>query len=335
MSRLTVPPNLIGTPGSDTIQATTTEFNDIGIQVDVDGVIDTRGANDIVSGTASSETSYGINDDGYIMLGSGDDLIDGTGSFTGLQVSLGTGPLQPGVLDGGSGKDLITGIGNSTEFTHNANGIEISGYLTGGSDDDFIKGEARGVVSNNVSTGLSLVGATSHDEVGILDGGNGIDTITGIGINENGFGYGITTFENGAVRGGNGNDIITGYGTTSGYGTQFSIETGEGNTIIDGGNGDDYFKARRINPDGTDAADQSGSIENALITGGKGNDIFDVGYGNATLDGGQGLDTLKLLGSADDYSIQSTNEDLVIVRDDYTLNALNIENLVFMSESFL
>jgi Ca2+-binding RTX toxin-like protein len=313
MSRLTVPPNLIGTPGSDTIQATTTEFNDIGIQVDVDGVIDTRGANDIVSGTASSETSYGINDDGYIMLGSGDDLIDGTGSFTGLQVSLGTGPLQPGVLDGGSGKDLITGIGNSTEFTHNANGIEISGYLTGGSDDDFIKGEARGVVSNNVSTGLSLVGATSHDEVGILDGGNGIDTITGIGINENGFGYGITTFENGAVRGGNGNDIITG----------------------DGGNGDDYFKARRINPDGTDAADQSGSIENALITGGKGNDIFDVGYGNATLDGGQGLDTLKLLGSADDYSIQSTNEDLVIVRDDYTLNALNIENLVFMSESFL
>jgi hypothetical protein len=65
MSRLTVPPNLIGTPGSDTIQATTTEFNDIGIQVDVGGVIDTRGANDTVSGTATGDTGYGINDDGY------------------------------------------------------------------------------------------------------------------------------------------------------------------------------------------------------------------------------------------------------------------------------
>jgi hypothetical protein len=69
MSRLTVPPNLIGTPGSDTIRATTTEFNDIGIQVDVDGVIDTRGANDIVSGTATGETGYGINDDGILCWG--------------------------------------------------------------------------------------------------------------------------------------------------------------------------------------------------------------------------------------------------------------------------
>lgn len=75
MSRLTVPPDLIGTFSSDTIQATTTEFNDIGIQVDVNGVIDTLGANDTVIGTATGETGYGINDDGSIVLGSGDDSI--------------------------------------------------------------------------------------------------------------------------------------------------------------------------------------------------------------------------------------------------------------------
>lgn len=264
-------------------------------------------------------------------MGSGDDSINGTGSFTGIQVSQGAGPLQPAILDGGNGKDIIIGIGNSTGFTHNANGIEISGYLTGGSDADFIKGEARGVVSKNVSTGISAVGASSYAKAGILDGGNGNDTITGIGINENGFGFGITTFENGAIRGGNGDDIITGYGTTTGYGTPFSIDTGEGNTIIDGGNGNDYFKARRINADGTDAADQGGSIENVLILGGNGKDTFDVGYGNATLDGGKGFDTLILLGSADNYSIQGSKGDLTIARDGYTLNALNIEDIVFVS----
>jgi hypothetical protein len=87
MSRLTIPPNFIGTPSSDVIQATTAAFNDIGIQVNLNGLIDTREGNDTVSGTATGDTSYGINDDGQITLGSGDDSITGTGSFSGIQVS--------------------------------------------------------------------------------------------------------------------------------------------------------------------------------------------------------------------------------------------------------
>ncbi len=37
MSRLIVPPNIIGTPKADTVERTTTEFNDIGIQVNFNG----------------------------------------------------------------------------------------------------------------------------------------------------------------------------------------------------------------------------------------------------------------------------------------------------------
>jgi hypothetical protein len=329
MSKLIVPPNFIGSAISDTIQATTTAFNDIGIQVDFNGVIDTREGNDTVSGTATGDTSYGINDDGYIALGSGNDSIKGTASFAGIQVSL------EGILDGESGNDIIIGSSNSTGFTHNAYGIIISGgyltggsgddfggYLSGGSGDDFIKGEARGIVPGNVSGGI-LVG-------GILDGGNGNDIITGIGINENGLGFGIRTYDNGSVRGGNGNDIITGYGTTTGYGSTFGIEEGIG--TIDGGNGEDYFKARLIDSQYKELSNQGGAIGNVLILGGRGKDTFDVGYGNATLDGGQGFDTLILLGSADNYSIQGSNGDLTIARDGYALNTLNIENIVFVSD---
>ena len=122
MSRLTVPPNYIGSSRTDIIQAVTSEFNDIGIQVNVDGIIETRGGNDTVSGTATGQTGYGINDDGLIALGSGDDLIKGMGSFTGIQVT--------GLLDGGNKSDNIIGIADSTSFTHATNGIEVSGYLT-------------------------------------------------------------------------------------------------------------------------------------------------------------------------------------------------------------
>jgi Ca2+-binding RTX toxin-like protein len=315
MSRLTIPPNFIGTPSSDMIQATTTAFNDIGVQVNFNGLIDTLGGNDTVSGTATGDTGYGINDDGQITLGSGDDSIIGTGSFTGIQVS------GEGNLDAGSGNDLITGIANSIGFTHNAYGLEFDGYLTGGSGDDLIRGEARGVVFGNVSIGLAGFGS--------LDGGNGNDFITGIGINENGYGIGIRNYEdifssrgNGSVSGGNGSDIITGYGTSVG------IQGG----IIDGGNGNDYFKARRIDSEGKKLSNQGGAIADVLITGGKGDDTFDVGYGNATLDGGQGFDTLILLGSSDNYSISGSNGELTLVRDGYTLNALNIENIVYAAE---
>jgi Ca2+-binding RTX toxin-like protein len=321
MPRLTVPPNIIGTFSSDKIQAKTTAFNDIGIQVNSDGVIATREANDIVSSTATGESSYGINDDGFISLGSGNDSLSGKSTFTGIQVALSS---QPGVLDGGSGDDIIKGIANSTGFTHNAVGIATNSFLNGGNGNDIISGEGRGVVSGNVSSGLA--------GRGVINGGNGNDTLTGIGIDKNGFGYGISTIDDGYVRGGSGDDVITGYGTTTGYGNPIAIETGEGKTIINGDDGNDYLKARRINKDSTDALDQGGAVENVSILGGKGNDTFDVGYGNANLDGGQGFDTLQLLGSSDDYSIQSSNEQLTIIREEYTMNVLNIENIVFTSD---
>jgi Ca2+-binding RTX toxin-like protein len=320
-SRITIPPNFIGTPSSDTIQVTTSGFNIVGIKVELNGVINTREGNDTVSGSATGDTDYGISNDGLIMLGSGDDVITGTGSFAGIQVS------TQGILDGGIGNDIITGIGNSIGFPHAANGLIINGYLTGGDGDDIISGKASG----NGSAGLGVVdvGYPQNPTNTIADGGNGNDIITGIGISENsfGFGFGITSYK-ACICGGNGDDIIAGYGTTTGYGNTNDISI-EGITIIDGGNGNDYFRARRIDSEGKELPNQGGAIFNTLITGGKGHDTFDVGYGNATLDGGQDLDTLILPGFYDNYSILGINGELTILRDDYTLNALNIENIVF------
>ena len=308
-SRLTVPPNFIGTPCSDTVNSTTNAFNDIGIQINSNGIIDTKSGYDAVSGTAMGDTGYGINADGLIKLGAGDDRISGTASFTGMQVS------GDGVLDAGSENDFITGIADSTGLTHDAYGIETDGYLTGGNGDDSIRGEARGIVPGNVSLGLT--------GSGILDGGDGNDTITGIGINENGSGFGIRSFSNSSIRGGSGNDTIVGYGTSAG------ISDG----AIEGGKGDDFFKARIIDAGGNELSNQGGAVANVVITGGKGDDIFDMGYGNAKIDGGHGFDTLRLVGIAGNYVITGSNGNLTINRDGYVLNALNIEKISFVPNS--
>ncbi|MHC5930028.1 hypothetical protein [Nostoc sp.] len=87
------------------------------------------------------------------------------------------------------------------------------------------------------------------------------------------------SIRNGIICGGAGDDSLTGYGSSIGI---------EGGTI-DGGNGNDYFKARRIDDSGKAVSDQGGAIANVLLRGGCGADTFDVGYDiivdNGGLDG--------------------------------------------------
>lgn len=307
MPKLIVPPNIIGSSGPETIEARTSAFNDIAIQVNAGGTIDTRGGRDTIYAYADGDTSYGISDGGSIMLGSGNDSLDGNGSFAGLSVH--------GILDAGWGSDTIRGGGNSSGFSHNALGVEVDpdGRLTTGAGNDAVLGQAYGEVPGNVSEGLMVRG--------LLSTGNGDDGITGFGINEQGIGYGIRTVAGASIRAGAGDDNVFGYGTEIGIAGR-----------VRGGEGNDHFVARRTDAFDQELADQGGAVDGARIAGDEGDDLFDVGYGNARLDGGEGNDTLMLSGVPEDYTIQGNGPDLTILRDGYTMVALNFEVVEYYSD---
>ncbi|MHC5715769.1 MAG: hypothetical protein ACYTXE_36235 [Nostoc sp.] len=306
-------------------------YVDFGISNGDNGVINTGDGDDKIIGTGTCEikggnvgVGIGLSAGGLIDLGKGDDSIIGTGIGNNNGNSGRGIEIFESAIKGGDGHDSIIGTTTASQAVGITN---IGGNISGGNGNDLIKGtgiDVGEVIGYGIDN-ANLFGDKDNDTINAtIDGGDGDDSIIGIGIS-NGLGIGIIL--SGQIDGGKGNDKIFGYGTNVG------IQGGS----IDGGIGNDYFKSRKV--DGLDAddnpiesANQSGSISDILIAGGKGNDIFDVGYGNATLDGGEGFDTLILLGSSNNYSIQNSNGSSTFVRDGYTLTALNIENIVFEPE---
>ncbi|MBD0387097.1 MAG: hypothetical protein ICV54_11390, partial [Nostoc sp. C3-bin3] len=70
-----------------------------------------------------------------------------------------------------------------------------------------------------------------------------------------------------------------------------------------------------------------------LIKGGSGADTFDVGYGNAKIDGGSESDKLILPDYKSDYTILGNSNNYTIKRDEFTLNVLNVEEIAFFGAS--
>jgi hypothetical protein len=310
-------------------------YADLGIFNTANGVINTGDGDDKIIGTGTCKikggnvgVGIGLNAGGLIDLGKGDDSIIGTGIGNNNGISGRGIQVFESAIKGGDGHDSIIGTTTASQ----AIGITNGGNISGGNGNDLIKGTGIDV-GEVIGYGIAIdnsFSANGDSIISTIDGGDGDDSIIGIGISDS-LGIGINNLF-AQIDGGKGNDKIFGYGTNVG------IQGGSVAIIsIDGGIGNDYFKSRKV--DGLDAddnpiesANQSGSISNILIAGGKGNDIFDVGYGNATLDGGEGFDTLILLGSSNNYSVQNSNGSSTFVRDGYTLTALNIENIVFEPE---
>ncbi|MEH2171784.1 hypothetical protein [Nostoc sp.] len=270
--------------------------------------------------------------------GEGNDSIKGTGtggiSGTGGE---GTGIFNSGGsnINGEKGNDSIVGIGKGSDASEEpfrsydaGRGIGISNSkgstIALGQGNDYLSGTGtggagfyadnpfgNGPVELAPGVGIGIVNS------GTINLGDGNDTLIGTGINQ---GTGILNTD-GIIYQGAGADILTGYGTSIGI---------QGGTI-DGGNGNDKFKARRIDANGNTVLSQGGAIADVLIKGGGGNDIFDVGYGNATIDGGSGSDKLILSDFKSDYIITGTGSpnNYTIKRDQFTLNVLNVEEIAF------
>jgi hypothetical protein len=236
---------------------------------------------------------------GSIWGGDGDDSISGTGTGGG---GAGYGITNVGSVWGGDGDDSISGTGTGTSSAaYGGIGFFNVGIISGGAGDDSISG-----------TGTTDFGIYNANDTS-LSGGAGNDFIAGTGGQ-------IGIANNSIISGGAGNDTITGAGTSVGI----------GGGSLEGNDGNDYFKARRIDTAGNPVEDQGGAISGALILGGKGDDTFDLGWGNAIIKGGDGWDKLILLGSSGEYAITGTSCNGIIGRDNLVLKVINVEEIIFV-----
>jgi hypothetical protein len=123
---------------------------------------------------------------------------------------------------------------------------------------------------------LGFGGGYGIENGGLMDTGNGDDTIIGTNTGPNSLGWGIAN--GGDIITGDGNDMITGIGTT--YGIFFFNNNG----TINAGNGNDSIIA-------------DGGVEDFIGSGrvflGNGKDYL-KGFGSGDFNGGNGKDTLEL-----------------------------------------
>lgn len=249
--------------------------------------------NDTLWGDAGNDVLDGGDGDDYIVGGAGDDIIKGgagvdwssyENATAGVTVDLSKTTAQD---TGGAGKDTISGV----ELLY---GSKFDDVLTGDAKDNYLWGSDGNDKLYGGAGDDHLSGGTGNN---IISGGDGFDTVDyafsdkGVTINLNevappmgtgpmngdwlfsieaamGSAYDDTIFGNEAENylfGDAGNDLIYG---------------GERDTL-DGGDGDDKLVA------GNDGV---------LMLGGAGNDelVATTYTGTMTVDGGEGVDTLRL-----------------------------------------
>lgn len=288
--------------------------------------------NDLLIGSAVSDSLSGDNGNDTLIGGLGDDrLVGGAGDDSG------SGGSGNDILYGGAGRDRLNGDeGNDTVSGQGSSNDTVSGgqgndRIDGGDGLDILdeSGDANILLTTTTMTGLgsdvvvgiesaSLTGGASHNRLDAsavnwpttLNGGDGNDTLLGGSSNDllNGAsgddvargGLGDDTLRGGAgadsLSGDGGNDNIDGQG-----GSNDVISGGLGNDVLNGGAGSDILSETgasfvltntRLTGLGTDTLL---GLEVASLMGGAGNDVLDARaftLGGVTLDGGAGNDSL-------------------------------------------
>jgi hypothetical protein len=266
------------------------------------GTTATLGGDDKIT-VNSSTGGDGIEfNNGTIDTGSGNDTIDATGRFYGINNS-NLGGLFGGTIDTGSGNDTIVGNGFFTSPFLGGTGIANSGIIKTGTGNDTISGTGTGnsLSDTSGSYGIQNVYRGGGGTV-TIDTGDGNDTISGTGGD-----IGIINFNASdiTIDTGDGNDTISGKGGDLGIYNTGIVKTGQGNDIITGisigeGTVNPFLGRAGISNGGTINTGAGNDTVDAL-TGGfsgtgntmleQGNDIL-KGFGTGYFDGGHGKDTL-------------------------------------------
>jgi Ca2+-binding RTX toxin-like protein len=268
--------------------------------------------NDTLTGTGKNDSLRGAQGNDVIDGRGGIDTSNEVGDFNLTLVS--TGATTATLTGSGAfGTDTLTNIEQASYFANGngANNLDASGFngpvtLGGGNGADTVTGGA----GNDVLTG----GAGNDD----IDGGGGTDTLSE-SANDTTF----TLANNSLVGNANGvgtdtlasieNATLTG-GPAS---NTFVVSNWTGKATLDGGLGTDFlFSTNNLNfvlsstkltrSDGADFT--LANIENANLTGGAGDNEFDVGgfKGTAALDSGGGTDAVVATRNVDMTLTNST-----------------------------
>ncbi len=182
-------------------------------------------------------------------------------------------------VEGAAGRDVITisakhlGVGDDV----NVKGVLLGAFVKGGTGADIIEVNAEGSAGRFGSANVFGI------EKANIDGGNGSDIID-INVSGDSNPLANSTYLGvfqAMVAGGNGSDTIN-INVTGSTSNSKSIGVRQG--TLDGGKGRDTFVVQGVNFD----------LDDAIISGGDGADVFDTGIGLARISGNGGNDLIKL-----------------------------------------
>lgn len=251
----------------------------------------------------------------------------------------------------GGAETLAVGISGSLIETGNANdeiaiiasagpaealqgiGAAESALRTGAGDDTLsIVGQAVDAFGVTTAAGLAL---------SVVEMGEGDDSLTleadllvNLGSVD---AKGVAAFGS-VIDMGGGDDTVLAEGALFSAGTDLSLadrqSVGLSLTSVDLGEGNDSLTASGGDRGIFDERDEDGVFLN-VISGGGGNDVLDLQSGTGFVDGGEGVDTLLLEGSATDYRYRlDAQSNVLTMTDDVRteIEATNIEVFGFAEQ---
>ncbi|WP_434684985.1 peroxidase family protein [Pseudanabaena minima] len=319
---------MYGNAGNDTLNGGTRNDNLFG----QDGADTLNGGdgNDNLVGGAGVDTLNGGDGNDNLVGGTGSDIVNGGAGDDTIRYTVDADATD--TVDGGADNDTLVlsgraGILNET-LVVTYNGIVLTAVEGGsvvnvesvtadlGAGTDTLTYSAPSGVTVNLSLGTAS-GFTSISNIENVTSNGGADNLTG-DANNNVLSSGGS---NDILSGGAGNDTMNG-----GTGTDTVVESGDFNFTLTN---------TQLTGNGTDTLT---SIEQAILTGGNSDNIFNVaGFGGTvTLDGGIGNDTFTLRtgagndtingGAGTDTLIESGNVNFVLT--DTTLTGNGTDTLI-------